>query len=71
VGGLTAMASKFIDHPGEQILSYSHETGKVMVWADRNAKDNALANERYNHPFYRINRRLTACGYNLFNLGGI
>ena len=26
---------------------------------------------RYAHPFYNSNQRLTACGYNLFNLGGI
>jgi hypothetical protein len=71
VQGLTAMNSKFMNLPGEQILSYNKDKGKVMIWADRNAEDNRIALARYSHPFYRINQRLTACGYNLFNLGGI
>jgi hypothetical protein len=70
IDGLSAMASKFIDHPGEQILSYAHD-GRVRIWVDRNAHDTDAAKRRYNHLFYRTNQRLTACGYNLFNLGGI
>ena len=70
IGGLSAMASKFIAHPGEQILSYSTD-GTVRVWVDRNAEDTPAALRRYAHPFYRTNQRLTSCGYNLFNLGGI
>jgi hypothetical protein len=70
IGGLAAMASKFIDHPGEQILSYAPD-GTVRVWVDRHAHDTPAARRRYAHPFYRANQRLTACGYNLFNLGGI
>ncbi|UCG58503.1 MAG: hypothetical protein JSU70_03140 [Phycisphaerales bacterium] len=70
VGGLCAMASKFTSHPGEQILSFSRN-GEVRIWADRNAKDSAAAMRRYRHRFYEVNHRLTACGYNLFNLGGI
>ena len=69
-GGLAPMASQFVDHPGEQILSDAPD-GKVRVRADRNAHDTPEALRRTAHPFYRANRRLTACGYNLFNLGGI
>jgi len=71
VGGLCAMASKFMDLPGEQILSYSHKKGTVAIWADRTAQDNARAQRRYRHPYYKVNQKLTACGYNLFNLGGL
>ena len=71
VGGLVAMASKFMDRPGEQILSYSHKSGRIAVWADANAKDSDAALLRYHHPFYKVNQKLTACGYNLFNLGGL
>ena len=70
VGGLAAMVSKFIDHPGEQIMSYSTD-GTIRIWVDRNAEDSPAALRRYRHPFYDVNRRLTSCGYNLFNLGGI
>ena len=71
IGGLSALACKFMDMPGEQILSYSHKDGQVRVWADKNATDQQAAQNRYTHRFYQINKRLTACGYNLFNLGGI
>lgn len=70
VDGSVAIASKFMNHPGEQILSYSRD-GLIRVWADRNAKDNGQALERYKHPFYQANQRLTATGYNVVNLGGL
>ncbi|MGK7397487.1 MAG: hypothetical protein ACNS62_23115 [Candidatus Cyclobacteriaceae bacterium M3_2C_046] len=70
IGGLAAMASKFTSRPGEQILSYS-KGGKIKIWADKNAIDSPAGKARYQHPFYEVNQRLTGCGYNLFNLGGI
>jgi hypothetical protein len=70
VGGHVAMASKFLDRPGEQVLCY-YPDGTIRVWADRNAKDAPAARARYSHRFYEANRRLTATGYNLVNLGGI
>lgn len=70
VGGLTAMASKFTDLPGEQILSYSKE-GMITIWADKNAKDNEAAKKRYSHSFYKVNQHQSGNGYNLFTLGGI
>lgn len=70
IGGLSAMASKFADLPGEQILSYSKD-GWLRIWADKNARDEPNALRRYNHPFYKTNRNQTGNGYNLFNLGGI
>jgi hypothetical protein len=70
VDGAVAMASKLLDLPGEQLLSYA-EDGTVRLWTDRNAVDSPEALARYAHPFYRTNQRLTAVGYNLINLGGI
>lgn len=70
IGGLSAMASKFTDMPGEQILSYS-KNGIIKIWADKNAKDNKRAKERYENPFYKVNQKQTGNGYNLFILGGI
>jgi hypothetical protein len=65
-----AMASKFLEYPGEQILTYSSD-GNVTLWRDKNAKDSKEALARYQHPFYRKNQKLTATGYNLLNLGGL
>lgn len=69
IGGLAAMCSKFTQRPGEQILSYSKD-GHVRIWADVNAKDTPAAIKRYQDRFYYTNQRMTACGYNLFTLGG-
>ncbi len=70
IGGLAAMCSKFTDRPGEQILSFSRD-GKVRIWADVNAHDTAVARQRYESSYYYVNQRMTACGYNLFTLGGL
>lgn len=70
IGGASAIASKFTDDDGEQILSCSKD-GIVRIWVDRNARDNKIAKERYSNPFYKLNQKQTGNGYNLFNLGGI
>ena len=70
VGGPVAMAAKFLDAQGEQVLTY-HGDGTVRVWGDRRAEDHPTALARYGHPFYRANQRLTAVGYNLTVLGGL
>ncbi len=68
--GHVAMASKFMDHPGEQVFCY-YPDGTIRIWADRNAEDSPAAKARYAHPFYRANQRLTATGYNVINLAGL
>jgi hypothetical protein len=70
IGGHSAIASKFVDLPGEQILSYSKD-GMIRIWADKNARDSRGAQLRYKHPFYKINQLQTGNGYNLFTLGGL
>mgnify|MGYP001210656965 CR=1 FL=1 len=70
VGGTVAMAAKFLDLPGEQILSFSKE-GMVRIWADRNAEDSPEALKRYEHPFYQRCLSLYAVGYNLYLCAGL
>jgi hypothetical protein len=70
IGAPVAMASKFLDRPGEQLLAY-YPDGVVRVWADRNAQDSPDALARYARPLYEANQRLTGVGYNLPNLGGM
>jgi hypothetical protein len=70
VDGLVAMASKFVDLPGEQILSFRSD-GTVQIWADRNARDNEFALERYTNPYYEACQRLYAVGYNLYIITGV
>jgi hypothetical protein len=70
VGGPVALACRFLDHPGEQILTYAPD-GTLRVWGDRNAEDSPAAQARYAHPFYAANRRLMSSGANLVALGGL
>lgn len=70
VGGPVALASRFLNRPGEHLLSYTPD-GIVRLWADRNAEDSDAARARYAHPFYQANQRLTITGSNLNALGGI
>jgi hypothetical protein len=70
LGGPAALAMKFLDLPGEQLLIYQ-EDGTVSFWADANARDTDVAVARYRHPMYDANRRLPACGYNWTALGGL
>ncbi|MBN2317173.1 MAG: hypothetical protein JXM79_24825 [Sedimentisphaerales bacterium] len=70
INGKAAIASKILDHPGEQILSFRPD-GTICIWADRNAHDTPEALKRTSHPFYKANQKLSATGYNVVNLGGI
>lgn len=70
VGGVAAMASKFLDLPGEQLLTYTSD-GVVSVWADSDAKDSPEAQDRYAHPLYGVNQKLSAVGYNLALISGL
>jgi hypothetical protein len=70
VGGTVAMASKFLDLPGEQILSFRSD-GIVQIWADRNARDSEFASERYANPYYEACQRLYGVGYNLYIITGL
>ncbi|MCJ7736525.1 MAG: polysaccharide lyase 11 [Anaerolineae bacterium] len=65
-----ALASKFCDHPGEQMLAY-YPDGTIRLWADRNAEDSPLALTRYSNPLYQANQRVFANGYNWTVLGGL
>lgn len=70
VGGSVALSGKLLDAPGEQLLSYGAD-GYIRMWRDAEAKDSALALERYAHPFYRQALAVQGNGYNWGLLGGI
>ncbi len=70
VRGPVAALSKLLDLPGEQAVTF-HPDGTLRIWADRDAHDSDAAKQRYAHPAYRTQQRLTATGYNLINLGGL
>jgi hypothetical protein len=70
LGAPVAIACKFLDLPGEQLLAY-YPDGTIRVWGDRRAEDGPAALARYGHPLYRANQRVMGVGYNLTVLGGL
>lgn len=70
VGGPVALASKILNQPGEQLLTYAHD-GTIRIWADADAVDSETALRRYSNPFYALNQRASACGNHLHVLGGV
>ena len=68
--GTVAAASKLLNLPGEQLLTYTKD-GVVRIWSADGAQDSARALKRYAHPFYRANQRLSAAASNHGNLGGL
>lgn len=70
IGGPAALACKFLEAPGEQVLAFSPD-GVVRAWGDPAAEDSDAARERYAHPSYAANRRLAASGFHINCLGGL
>ena len=70
VKGSLAMACKFLDKPGEQVLMWT-EDGTVRAYIYSRAEDTDEAVARYANPLYDANRRLTSSGSNIMALAGI
>ena len=70
IGGRIAMASKLLNRPGEQLLTY-YPNGDVKIWLDVNAEDSPQALKRYANPFYDANRRFPTKESIICILGGI
>jgi hypothetical protein len=70
VKGSLAMACKFLDKPGEQVLMWT-EDGTVRAYVYTRAEDTDEAVARYTNPLYDANRRLTSSGSNIMALAGI
>jgi len=68
--GNVAMVGRFLPHPGEHLLTFDYD-GVLRAYYAAGVKDSEAAIARYNHPFYQANRKLTGCGYNNRNLGGV
>jgi hypothetical protein len=70
VNGEVAQVSKFLDHPGEHIVSFRRD-GFVQFWLDANAQDSPQAQQRFQQATYQTNQSLSAVGYNLTLLTGL
>lgn len=70
MGGKTAMNTKILDLPGEQVMIYYPE-GKIKIFCDRNAVDSEDTLRRYTSPFYKRNQYARNIENNLCMHGGI
>lgn len=70
MGGKTAMNTKILEKPGEQVMTY-YPDGMVRIFRDVNAEDCPEALRRYQHPFYRRNQYSRNIENNLCMMGGI
>ncbi len=64
IGGRTVRSGKVIDHPGETIMVYYKEEGKVRIWGDEDAAENEFTKERYSHPYHFRMQHFMGTGYN-------
>ena len=70
VEGRVALAGKVIDHPGEQVLTYTGDD-TVRLWGDASATDCPAALARYAHLYYQRILRSTAIGNQGYLLAGV
>ncbi len=64
VGGRTVRTGKVMDHPGETIMVYYKEEGKVRIWGDADAVENEFTKKRYSHPYHFRMQHFMGTGYN-------
>ena len=64
IGGHTIRSGKVIDHPGETVMVYYPEEGKVRIWGDADAVENEYTKERFSHPYHFRMQHFMGTGYN-------
>ncbi len=65
IGGEQVRSGKVIaDHPGETIMVYYAEEGKVRIWGDEDAVENEYAKKRFSHPYHVRMQHFMGTGYN-------
>ncbi len=64
VGGNMVRSGKVINHPGETMMVYYSEEGKVRIWGDDDAVENEFTKKRYSHPYHFRMQHFMGTGYN-------
>lgn len=60
--GILVAAKKVLPLAGEQVV-VAHPDGRIVFWADRNARENQTQQARFDTDVYRDNVRLSSAGY--------
>ena len=64
VGGRLVRSGKVIDHPGEQLMLFYPDEGKVRVWGDADAKESEYFKRKHAHPYHKRIQHFMGTGYN-------
>ena len=65
IGGHQIRSGKVLaDHPGETIMVYYPEEGKVRIWGDEEAVENEITKKRFSHPYQFRMQHFMGTGYN-------
>ena len=65
IGGITVRTGKVLaDHPGETIMVYYQNEGKVRIWGDDDAEENEFTKKRFSHPYHFRMQHFMGTGYN-------
>ena len=65
--GNTVREGKVIDRPGEQIMLYYKDEGKVRIWGDLDAKESDFAKKRYAKSYQYAMQHFMGTGYNHYH----
>lgn len=64
IGGWLMNVGKYFDLPGEQIVAWYPQEGKVRIWGDTDAVENEKFKERYSNGFLKNAVKTKGIGYN-------
>lgn len=65
--GNTVREGKVINRPGETLMLYYPEEGKVRIWGDLEAKECEEAKKRYEHSYQFAMQHFMGTGYNHYH----
>jgi hypothetical protein len=64
IGGETVRSGNVLQRPGETIMVYYREEGKVRIWGDADAEENEFTKKRFSHPYHFRMQHFMGTGYN-------
>ena len=65
--GNTVREGKVLNRPGEMVMLYYSDEGKVRIWGDLDAKECEFARKRYEHPYQFAMQHFMGTGYNHYH----
>ncbi|HHV95156.1 MAG TPA: hypothetical protein GXX37_01560 [Clostridiaceae bacterium] len=64
VGGSVVRSGKVMRRPGEQLMVFYHDEGKVRIWGDVDAVESEYTKKRFSHSYHWRMQHFMGTGYN-------